>query len=138
MSPIMTPLRTLFACAGACAIAAFGAPVAAHHSAAAYLDASIEIAGATITNVVWANPHTIISFDVKEGERAGSWNSEAGSPSAQTRMGWSRNSLRPGDQVTVTLFPARNGAKVGRLSHVIFADGTELLDSQSTRERPGQ
>lgn len=136
MSPIMIPIRRLFACA--CAVAALGTPVAAHHSAAAYVDASIEIAGATITNVVWANPHTIISFDVKAGERAGSWSAEAGSPSAQTRMGWNRNSLRPGDQVTVTLFPARNGAKVGRLSHVIFADGKELLDSQSTRERPGQ
>lgn len=136
MSSIMTSMRTRLACA--CAVAALGAPVAAHHSAAAYLDASIEIAGATITNVVWANPHTVISFDVKAGERAGAWSAEAGSPSAQTRMGWTRNSLRPGDQVTVTLFPARNGAKVGRLSHVVFADGKELLDSQSTRERPGQ
>ncbi len=136
MSPTMIPIRKLLACA--CAIAALGAPVATHHSAAAYLDTSIEIAGATITNVVWANPHTIISFDVKTGDRAGSWSAEAGSPSAQTRMGWNRNSFRPGDAVTVTLFPARNGAKVGRLSHVIFADGKELLDSQSTRERPGQ
>jgi hypothetical protein len=126
----------MFACV--CAVAALAAPVAAHHSAAAYIDTPIEIKGATITNVVWANPHTIISFEVKEGERAGDWNAEAGSPSAQTRMGWNRNSLRPGDQVTVTLFPARNGAKVGRLSHVILADGKELLDSQSTRERPRQ
>jgi hypothetical protein len=126
----------MFACV--CAGAALAAPAAAHHSAAAYIDTPIEIRGATITNVVWANPHTIISFEVKEGERAGDWNAEAGSPSAQTRMGWNRNSLRPGDQVTVTLFPARNGAKVGRLSHVILADGKELLDSQSTRERPRQ
>lgn len=136
MAPTMTPMRKLCACA--CAIAGLGAPVAAHHSAAAYIDTSIEIRGATITTVVWANPHTIVSFAVKDGERAGSWSAEAGSPSAQTRMGWNRNSLRPGDQVTVTLFPARNGAKVGRLSHLIFADGKELLDSQSTRERPGQ
>ena len=136
MSHTMIPMRNLFMCAWA--IAALAVPVAAHHSAAAYIDTSIDITGATITNVVWANPHTIISFDVKDGERAGSWNAEAGSPSAQTRMGWNRNSLRPGDQVTVTLFPARNGARVGRLSHVIFADGKELLDSQSTRERPRQ
>ena len=134
MSAIMPSL----AVALAVAIAAGAASVAAHHSAAAYIDSSIEIKGATITNVVWANPHTIISFEVKEGERAGTWSAEAGSPSAQTRMGWTRNSLRPGDQVTVALFPARNGAKVGRLSHIVTADGKELLDSQSTRERPGQ
>jgi hypothetical protein len=132
----MTPARNMFA--RACAIAMMAAPGAAHHSAAAYNDTSIEIKGATITNVVWANPHTIITFEVKEGERAGSWSAEAGSPSAQTRMGWNRNSLRPGDEVTVSLFPARNGAKVGRLSHLVMSDGTELLDSQSTRERPGQ
>jgi hypothetical protein len=136
MSATMTPIRNIFACA--CAIAALAAPVAAHHSAAAYLDTSIEIKGATVTNVVWANPHTIISFEVKEGERAGTWSAEAGSPSAQTRMGWNRNSLRRGDEVTVVLFPARNGARVGRLSHVTLADGNELLDSQSTRERPGR
>ena len=134
MSDTMSPIRNIVA--GACVLAACVAPVAAHHSAAAYVDTSIDITGATITNVVWANPHTIISFDVKDGERAGTWNAEAGSPSAQTRMGWTRNSLRPGDQVAVSLFPARNGAKVGRLSHVVFADGRELLDSQSTRERP--
>ena len=126
-----------FAAAFAFVLAAAASP-AAHHSAAAYIDTSIEIKGATITNVIWANPHTIISFEVKEGERAGTWSAEAGSPSAQTRMGWNRNSLKPGDQVTVSLFPARNGAKVGRLSHVIMPDGKELLDSQSTRERPGQ
>ena len=132
----MTPVRNMFA--RACAIVMMAAPGAAHHSAAAYIDTSIEIKGATITNVVWANPHTIITFEVKEGERAGSWSAEAGSPSAQTRMGWNRNSLRPGDEVTVSLFPARNGAKVGRLSHLVMSDGKELLDSQSTRERPGQ
>jgi hypothetical protein len=134
----MSPTMPRLAAALAILIAAIGVPLAAHHSAAAYTDTSIEIRGATITNVIWANPHTIVSFEVKEGERAGTWSAEAGSPSAQTRMGWSRNSLRPGDQVTVSLFPARNGAKVGRLSHVVLADGRELLDSQSTRERPGQ
>ena len=134
MSATMSLIRTMVTCA--CAMVLLAAPVAAHHSAAAYMDTPIEITGATITNVVWANPHTIISFEVKAGERAGAWNAEAGSPSAQARMGWNRNSLRPGDQVTVTLFPARNGAKVGRLSYVVLADGKELLDSQSTRERP--
>ena len=134
----MSATMPRFAAAIACVIAAGAVPVTAHHSAAAYIDTSIEIKGATITNVVWANPHTVITFEVKEGERAGIWSAEAGSPSAQTRMGWSRNSLRPGDQVTVSLFPARNGAKVGRLSHVLLADGKELLDSQSTRERPRQ
>ena len=134
----MSATMLRLAAALAAAIAGGAASVAAHHSAAAYIDTSIEITGATITNVVWANPHTIISFDVKGGERAGLWSAEAGSPSAQTRMGWNRNSLRPSDQVTVSLFPARNGAKVGRLSHLVLADGKELLDSQSTRERPRQ
>ena len=134
----MSATMPRLAAATAFVIAAGTAAVTAHHSAAAYIDTSIEITGARITNVVWANPHTIISFEVTDGERAGTWSAEAGSPSAQTRMGWNRNSLRPGDQVTVSLFPARNGAKVGRLSHIVLADGRELLDSQSTRERPRQ
>ena len=65
-------------------------------------------------------------------------NAESGSPSALTRMGWTRNSLKSGDQVTIELFPARNGATLGRLAKVTLAGGKELRDSQGTEGSVGK
>jgi hypothetical protein len=47
------------------------------------------------------------------------------------RVGWNRNSVKVGDKVTIELYPAKNGAHVGRLKKVIFPDGHELLDTQN-------
>ena len=120
-------------------VVAVDATVSAHHSAAAYDNATIVLSNATMKNMVWANPHTILTFDVKDANGAvATWNAESGSPSALTRMGWNRNSLKAGDQVTIELFPARNGAKVGRLARVILAGGKELRDSQGTEGSVGK
>lgn len=120
-------------------VAAMGAAASAHHSSAAYDTATIVLKNATIKNLVWANPHTVLSFEVKDAKGvAAAWNAESGSPSALTRMGWNRNSVKAGDRVTIELFPARNGAKVGRLSKVTLADGRELRDSQGTEGSVGK
>jgi hypothetical protein len=101
----------------------------AHHSTAAYQTKTITLK-AIVNRVVWANPHCVIWFDVKdERGRVTSWGAEGGSPSALTRVGWHRTSLKAGDAVTVEVFPAQNGAQVGRLARVIMADGRELPDS---------
>ena len=112
------------------AVAAMGAALYAHHSAAVYETTTIELQNATMTGLVWANPHTLLTFDVIDAAgSAASWSVESGSPSSLRRVGWNRNSVRAGDSVTVELFPARNGARVGRLAKVVFSDGRELLDS---------
>jgi hypothetical protein len=85
---------------------------------------------ARITKFGWANPHSILGFDVKDQSgRVTTWSVESGSPSALSRIGWNRNSLTPGDLVTIELFPAKNGSHVGRLARVILRDGRELQDS---------
>jgi len=112
------------------------AAVSAHHSDAAYETRSILLKGATMTSVVWANPHTLLTFTVQDTSGGvTTWTAESGSPSALTRMGWNRNSVKAGDAVTIELFPARNGARVGRLAKVVLPDGRELLDSLSTATR---
>ena len=120
-------------------VVGIGATASAHHSAAAYNNATIVLNNATVKNVTWANPHTIVTFEVKDASGAvASWNAESGSPSALTRMGWNRNSLKAGDAITVELFPARNGARVGRLANVVLAVGKELRDSQGTEGSVGK
>jgi hypothetical protein len=120
-------------------VAAIGATASAHHSAAAYDTSTIVLSNATMKNMVWANPHTILTFDVRDAKGVmATWNAESGSPSALTRMGWTRTSLKAGDQVTIELFPARNGAKVGRLAKVTLAGDKELRDSQGTEGSVGK
>src|ERR1700733_14529267 len=88
-------------------------PVSAHHGAAAYLDKIVVLKDATVTKFVWANPHSILLFDVKDEQgNVTHWAGEAGSPSAVTLLGWNRNSLKPGDVVSIYIFPAKYGNPV--------------------------
>ncbi len=112
------------------------APLFAHHGAAAYVDKIVVLKDATVTSFLWANPHSIVMFDVKEDNGTVThWAAEAGSPSAISLLGWNRNSLKPGDVITVYIFPAKSGNPVGRLNKVVLADGTSLRDSQLGGEK---
>ena len=113
-------------------------PVFAHHGSAAYADKMIVLKQATVTKFAWANPHSIIMFDVKDDKGNDvHWAGEAGSPSALGLIGWSKSSVQPGDVITVYVFPARSGKNVGRLNKIVLADGTELHDSQLGGDKYG-
>lgn len=86
----------------------------AHHGNSAY-DAAhpITITG-TVTEFVWENPHCQIYLDVKDkGGKVVNWGVESMSPGVLIREGWTPSMLNPGDVVSVTLIPAKNGAPVG-------------------------
>ena len=106
----------------------------AHHGAAAY-DESKEVVSknAVVTKFTWANPHTIIQYDVKDDKGAVThWAGELGSPSAITNQGWTKASIQPGDVITVYIHQSKTGNPVGRISHIVLADGTQLRDSSGT------
>jgi len=87
--------------------------------------------GATVTTFQWANPHTIVMFDVKDDKgQVAHWAAEAGSPSALSLIGWSKSAIQPGDVITVYVFQTKSGNPVGRLNKIVMADGTEYRDSQ--------
>ena len=107
------------------------APTFAHHGAASYANTVTVFKDATVASYVWANPHTIVMFDVKDDKgNVTHWAAEAGSPSAVSLLGWTRNSLHEGDVITVYLYPAKSGNPVGRLNKVVLPDGKTLRDSQ--------
>ena len=109
----------------------------AHHGAAAYMDKIVVLKDATVTKFVWANPHTILMFDVKDDKgNVSHWAGEAGSPSAVGLLGWTKNSFQPGDAITVYIYPAKSGNTVGRLNKVVLADGKILKDSQLGGDNP--
>ena len=107
-----------------------GAGALAHHSTAAYQTKTTTLKRAVVKRFAWQNPHCILSFDVRDDRgRVATWSVESGSPSALSRIGWNRNSIKAGDTIAVELYPARNGAPIGRLAKITLADGHELLDS---------
>jgi len=108
----------------------------AHHGAAAYEDKIVVLKDATVTKFLWANPHNIVMFDVKDDKgNITHWAGEAGSPSATGLLGWTRNSIQAGDVITVYIYPAKSGNPVGRLNKIMFSDGKILRDSQLGGEK---
>jgi hypothetical protein len=103
------------------------APLFAHHGNAAYDDKSPITIKGSVTDYLWVNPHVQVLLDVKndQGEIA-HWACETVSPSKLYRSGWTRDSLKPGDQVSITVYPAKSHAPVGYIRKVVLANGKEL------------
>src|SRR5882672_4127021 len=88
------------------------APVAmlAHHNLETQFDIKMPISlTGLVTKVDWSNPHVRLYLDVKDQERRGNWELEMGSPNVQLRNGWKIDTYRPGDEVMVVAFPAKDG-----------------------------
>jgi Family of unknown function (DUF6152) len=118
-------------------VLAICSPTFAHHGATSYANSVVVLKEATVTKFVWANPHTIVMFDVKDDNgNVSHWAGEAGSPSAVGLLGWTKNSLQPGDVITVYIYPAKSGNTVGRLNKIVFSDGKILRDSQLGGDNP--
>ena len=111
-------------------VLAVSSSVFAHHGNAAYDGTVVVLKDATVTKLLWANPHTLVLFDVKDekGEVV-HWNAELGSPSALANVGWTKASLQPGDIVTIYINQAKTKNPVGRIERIVLADGSQLTDS---------
>jgi hypothetical protein len=100
---------------------------AAHHSFAPFnLEAEKTVSG-TVKKFDWTNPHTWIWLDVPS-DKGGveTWGIEGMSPNYLGRRGWSKNSLKPGDKVSVVVRPMRDGSPGGMFVRGTLADGREL------------
>jgi hypothetical protein len=102
-------------------------PLSAHHGDAVYdTTAKPMTMKGTVTQWVWANPHCVLQFDVSDNGQVAHWVAETTAPPSLIQRGWTKQSLKPGDQVTVTVLPVKNGRTVGRLLEVVFPDGQKL------------
>ena len=115
------------------AIASAAVPLLAHHSFAAEYDRNkpVTLTG-TVTKVEWANPHARFFIDVKdETGKVNNWDLELASPNGLMRRGWTRNSLKIGDVVTVTGWAAKNAPYVGNTQAVTLANGKKVFAGSS-------
>ena len=110
--------------------------VRAHHAFSAEFDAAkpIKLAG-TVAKVAWTNPHAHIHVDVTDAAgKVTTWDFELGSPNALMRRGWSARSLKPGDQITVSGYLAKDGAALANARSITLADGHELFAGSSNEQ----
>ena len=108
-------------------------PAVAHHSFDAEYDGNktIVLTG-VVTKVEWMNPHARFYVDVKENDGSvTNWNLELGSPASLIRRGWTRKSLKVGDQITVKASLAKDGSKMANARSVTLADGTSVFGASS-------
>jgi hypothetical protein len=132
-------------------------PIAAHHSFAAEFDATkaVKLTGA-VTKIEWQNPHTYFYIDVTEicegapaaaGQqtawkcapadkaKAPNWGLEMGSPNGLMRQGWTRNSMKIGDVVTVEGSAAKDGSNIGN-ARTVMVGGQRLFAGSSQTTTP--
>ena len=113
----------------------------AHHGNSAYDETVRVTIKGVVTEFVWTNPHCQLYLDVKDKNgNIVHWGVETNSPAILGRAGWSRRSFKAGDEVTIILCPAKNGAPVAYMgsgdpgTKVIFADGRELDFTDKTAQ----
>ena len=115
-------------------------PAVAHHSFAAEFDRSkmVTLTG-TVTKLAWVNPHARFYIDVKDEAtgKVNNWDWELSSPNGLMRRGWTRNSLKQGDVVTVTGWLAKNAPHVANAQSVTLANGKRVFaGSSAENENP--
>ena len=96
----------------------------AHHGTGASCDSSksVTLTG-TVTKFVWSNPHAYILFDVEDEKgEAVHWAAEGSSPANWARQCWTKNTLKYGDKVTITVHPSTAGTSVGVVTKVVTPD----------------
>jgi uncharacterized protein DUF6152 len=99
-----------------------------HHGDAGYDVSKLVTVKGTVTEYHFQNPHIEIFVDVKKDDQVEKWHGELNSPNLVARMaGWNGKTLKPGEEIIMTGYRAKNGLNVLRLEKVLLANGTEIF-----------
>jgi hypothetical protein len=118
---------SVFALCGVSVALAVAAPASAHHSGSMF-DRTKEVKfDATVKELQWTNPHAWLEVMVADASgKETQWSFEMGVPNSLARRGWSPRIVKPGDKVTVTGRPLKDGRPGGHLVSLALADGRVL------------
>lgn len=114
--------------AALCCLSVMPPPLLAHHGTARFDMSHIVTMQGTVTEFRWGSPHCYIHADVKDAQgKVRNWLLEAGSPLMLARFRWDKNSVKPGDRVTLYGFSAKDGSAYMHLERIEFPDGRALV-----------
>jgi Family of unknown function (DUF6152) len=114
-------------------------PAAAHHSFEMFDMSKAQTITGTIKEFQWTNPHTFTFLDVPN-DKGGvdTWAIEGMSPNFLGRRGWSKRTLNPGDKVTITIAPLKDGQKGGTFLRCTLPDGKEMVMFENPPRSPAK
>ena len=120
-------IRHITAFVAAISLLMLSSPLFAHHGSAQFdIGKRVTLKG-TVTEWFWTNPHCLLSFDVKgDNGEVVHWVAETQNGPAILGDGYSKGTFKPGDVITVTVEPFKNGRPLGRLVSVVLPDGRKL------------
>ncbi|HXR89858.1 MAG TPA: DUF6152 family protein [Steroidobacteraceae bacterium] len=101
----------------------------AHHTYAMFNRSQTLTLQGTVAKLEWTNPHVFLWLYVPSASNPGKYDLyalENGSPNAISKIGWNKESLQPGDKVTIEYWPLRDGRKGGHLAKATLATGRVL------------
>ena len=141
MYSVRSNRATVAATAALIAAALWPSCAGAHHSFAAEFDGEKPITlNGTVVKWEMINPHGWITIDVvgQDGKTA-QWMVETSNPNGLMRLGWTKRSLKPGDQITVEAYQAKDGSNTANAARITLADGSKVFaGSAGTPGAPGQ
>ena len=122
--------RRLAALAVAIGVLVVPAAVLAHHAATNYDTEKLVTLTGTVTEFKFVNPHPHVYFQVKdEAGNMVEWIGESGAPPSRWyNSGWRANALKPGDPVTITGGPSKDGRKMLRIRKMVIPSGQEWTE----------
>ena len=105
----------------------------AHHGRATYDETKLATIMGTVSSFKFSNPHALLVVDVRNDKgNVVMWVGEGTSPNMLVREGWDKRTIKPGDRITATGHPARDGTNSMRIERIVLPNGKEL-----TFEGPG-
>jgi hypothetical protein len=118
-------------------LAAMPAAAPAHHSFAMFDQGKRIVVKARVAEFQWTNPHAFLELTVAGADGAPQHLSlELNSPNNLKRQGWSRNAVKPGDEIQVTYNPLRNGKPGGLFNALVLANGKVLAEAAFASGKP--
>lgn len=104
-----------------------GSVAFAHHGTASYDTTKSVSAKGAVTAFDFVNPHVEVYLDAKDARgNVEKWQGELTSPNHLARAGWHKDTIKPGETITISGFPSKSGARVIWIQKVLLADGTQL------------
>ena len=128
-------MRTAAAIVVAAGLLILGVPLAAHHGTGTYDSAKSVTLSGVVTEFAFTNPHVALFFDVKDDSgQVVNWAIEMNSPGVLRRAGWTKATFKAGDQITITVRPAKAGTPVGLInrSQPVLVNGKQVLSGDRT------